>query len=249
MTFSLESYRALIKSALDAGFEPTPFDAASWPTRAMLLRHDVDYSLDMAVELARVNAELGVAGTFFILLRGHAYTALSPKSTERISELASLGQRLGLHAPATHEENLAADFAYVSSQIQLDRVFSWHNPTPQIIEKHRDRDSIDGLVNVYSKRFLDRALYRSDSNFGKTYEQLVEAFDGEREAVHLLAHPINWVAGGGSMIEVFEHAWPYLIRECEAEARTNRVYSERFPKGMPETILTDFSRLWREAAG
>ncbi len=249
MTFSLESYQALIKSALDAGFVPTVFDAESWPKRALLLRHDVDYSLDMAVKLGRVNAELGVAGTFFILLRGHAYNALSAKSIERMSELTSLGQRLGLHEPATQEVDLAADFAYFSSQAQLDPVFSWHNPTPQIIEKHRDRDSIDGLVNVYSKKFLDGALYRSDSNFGKTYEQLVEAFDGTRDAIHLLVHPINWVAGGGTMVEVFEHAWPYLMRECEAEARTNRVYGEHFPGGMPDALLTDFSRRWREAAG
>jgi len=249
MTFSLESYRALLKSALDAGFTGTAFDTKPHHGRTLFLRHDVDYSLDMAVRLARVNAEVGLAGTFFVLLRGHSYNALSPRSAERLAELTSLGQHLGLHAPGTSEEHLAADFSYLSSQVGLDRVFSWHNPTPQVIERHRGDDAVEGLLNVYSRRFLDDALYRSDSNFGKSYEELAAAFDGERDTVHLLLHPINWVAGGGSMIDVFEHAWPYLLRECEAEARTNRVYAESFPDGMPQSLLTQFAREWREAAG
>jgi hypothetical protein len=48
----------------------------------------------MAVELARINAELGAMGTFFVLLRGHAYNPASQASQERLAELLSLGQRL-----------------------------------------------------------------------------------------------------------------------------------------------------------
>jgi hypothetical protein len=46
---------------------------------------------------------------------------------------------------------------------------------------------------------------------------------------------------------VFEHAWPYLLRECELEARTNRVYSKSLPNGMPDSLLTEFARRWRES--
>jgi hypothetical protein len=249
MTFSLESYRALLETALDSGFSAAAFDGKPHRGRTMFLRHDVDYSLEMAVMLARVNAELGVAGTFFVLLRGHSYNALSPRSAERLSELTSLGQRIGLHARGTSEDRLAPDFAYMSSQVALDHVFSWHNPTPQLIEKHRDDDVVEGLVNVYSKHFLNDALYRSDSNLGKSYDELAAAFAGEHEMVHCLIHPFNWVGGGTTMLEVFENTWPFLIRECEQEARTNRVYSASFPEGMPESVLTEFSRRWREAAG
>jgi hypothetical protein len=237
-----------MRVAIDGGFEPVSFQQDSWPNRALLLRHDVDYSLEMAVRLARANAELGIAGTFFILARGHAYNPMSRTSVERIEELVSLGQRLGLHA-ARGDDNIARDFEYLSGQFPLEPVFSWHNPNEAMLEKHREREVIAGLTNVYSSRFLDEALYCSDSNFGRSYEQLAAAFDGTKAAVHLLIHPINWVAGGDSMLEVFEHAWPFLIREAELEARTNRVYSSALPDGIPDSMLAEFSRRWREAAG
>ena len=248
MMFSLDSYRDLLKIAIDGGFKPVSFHQEAWPHKALLLRHDIDYSLEMAVELARVNAELGVAGTFFILARGHAYNPTSRASAERIEALVTLGQRLGLHV-ARGDDNIARDFEYLSGQFPLERVFSWHNPTPALLEKHREREVIAGLTNVYSSRFLDEAVYCSDSNFGRSYDELAAAFEGTKPAVHLLIHPINWVAGGDSMLEVFEHAWPYLIRESELEARTNRVYSNALPDGIPDALLEEFSRRWREAAG
>jgi hypothetical protein len=247
MTYSLDSYRDLIRGALGAGFSPTAFGADSKADRVLMLRHDIDYSLEMAVTLARVNAELGVTGTFFILLRGHAYNPLSATSMERVNELVLLGQRLGLHVSGQKDDHIRADFEYLSSQVPLDPVFSWHNPTPQVLETYRDQEVVEGLTNVYSTRFLDDALYCSDSNFGRTFDEMSEALNGKRPKVHLLLHPINWVAGGNSMLEVFEHAWPYLIRECELEARTNRVYSQSLPDGMPDSLLTEFSRRWRES--
>lgn len=249
MRFSLESYRALLRSALDGGYSPASFDRGSDRERCLFLRHDVDYSSQMALGLGRVNAELGVTGTFFVLLRGHAYNPLSRTSIERFSELASLGQRLGLHVAAGSEASLASDFEYLASQLPLDRVFSWHNPTAELIETYRQLEVVDGLTNVYSKRFLDEALYRSDSNFTNTYDELVAAFEGRARSVHLLIHPINWVAGGASMIEVFENAWPFLIRESELEAKTNRVYTAGLPQGMPDSMLAEFSRRWRESVG
>ena len=205
MRFSLESYRALIRSALDAGFSPVPFTAEQpRHERSLLLRHDVDYSLEMAVQLARVNAELDVSGTFFILVRGHAYNPMSRASLARLAELLHLGQRLGLHV-AGGEEDIPVDFMQLKSAFPVEEVFSWHNPQPEVLERYREHDIVNGLV--------------------------------------------NWVAGGDTMVEVFEHAWPYLIREAELEGRTNRVYAEHFPDGMPDSLLTEFARRWRQAAG
>lgn len=248
MRFSLDSYRSLIQTAKDAAYSSAGFNEKTHGDRSLLLRHDVDYSLAMAVSLGRVNAELGVAGTFFVLLRGNSYNALSKSSLDHLNELVSLGQRIGLHIPGSNEDRLATDFELLRSLVPVDQVFAWHNPTPALLDKYREHETVEGLTNVYSKRFLDEAFYCSDSNFGRSYEQLAAAFDGKRHAVQLLLHPINWVAGGASMIEVFEHAWPYLIRECELEARTNRVYAASFPQGMPDSLLVEFSRQWRKVA-
>jgi hypothetical protein len=246
--FSVDSYRRLLRTGLDAGFKSRLFTERPSPDRALLLRHDVDYSLDMALRLAALNADMGVIGTFFVLLRGHAYNPVSKASLERLDKMASFGQRLGLHVAGGSEDRIDSDFAFLSTQIPLDPVFSWHNPSPELIQANRVQEMVGGLTNVYSTRFLDDADYLSDSNFRNTFDQLAAGFAGSRSAVHLLLHPINWVAGGDSMSEVFEHAWPYLIRECELEARTNREYSAALPSGIPDSVLVEFSRLWREAA-
>lgn len=247
MTFSLDSYRELIQGGLTKGFRPMGFCDEPRDGRTLLLRHDVDYSLEMAVHVARVNAELGVAATFFILVRAHGYNPRSKASASRLEELVKLGQRIGVHV-AGAAEDVAGDFECLSQEVQVERVFSWHNPTSAIIERYRDQESVAGLTNVYSRRFLDDALYRSDSNLDRRYEELASAFDAGMGTVHLLLHPINWVAGGDSMLDVFEHAWPYLIREAELEARTNRVYSQRMPDGVPDAVLEDFAERWRKAA-
>src|SRR5260370_16644009 len=125
----------------------------------------------MAVSLARVNSELGVTGTFFILLPGHSYNPLSATSFERVSELVLLGQRLGLHVAGQKEDQIAADFEYLSSQFPLDPVFSWHNPSPEVLAKYRDQEGVDGLTNVYSTRFLHHPLYLSHSNSPTTFTE------------------------------------------------------------------------------
>jgi hypothetical protein len=250
VSFSLDSYRALLTAGLDAGYVTAGFTDPPTPGRTLLLRHDVDYSLDMALQLARVNAELGAGGTFFILLRGHAYNPLSSTSMVRLHDIVGLGQRLALHAAGPHaKDRLVADFEYLAGQLPLEPAFSWHNPTPEQIAADRNHDRVSGLVNVYSRPFLEEAEYLSDSNFRNSPEDLVAALQGALPVMHLLIHPINWVAGGASMLEVFARAWPYILRESEREARSNRVYASSLPDGMPESLLIEFSRRWREAAG
>ncbi len=66
--------------------------------------------------------------------------------------------------------------------------------------------------------------------------------------MQLALHPFNWIAGGSDMMEVLATTWKFIIREREIELLRNRVYQERFPMGMPETVLDAFTTLMlREA--
>src|SRR5690348_8315965 len=70
--YSLDAYRALIHFAQNKGYRISPFELNPLP-QTIILRHDVDYSLRIALNLARVNAALGIRGTFFVLLRSQIY--------------------------------------------------------------------------------------------------------------------------------------------------------------------------------
>jgi len=107
--FSKDSYVGLIKLAEGEGFQFRGFQEENLGQRTIYLRHDVDYSLSMAVELARINASLGVRGTFFVLLRSQIYNLLSHWALDQVKEILASGQRVAFHCalpasiPANHE--------------------------------------------------------------------------------------------------------------------------------------------------
>ena len=255
--YSMAGYRRLIAAARDAGFQFASFvEGPSAPGRCLYLRHDVDFSLAAAVELAETNAALGVRGTFFVLLRSEIYNLLSPWSVERIRDLGRLGQEVALHylePPGAQNDDLARrvseDFETVCREVPtLRRVVSWHNPSERLLSL-RGEGTVGGLVNVYSTAFTTESLYLSDSNLRHTGEALEAALaDAPTRHVQLLLHPINWVVGGSSVVDVLAGAWRYVIREREHGMRSNRVYATAFPEGVPDTIIDGFVRNWRVAA-
>src|SRR5437879_10809280 len=111
--------------ALSSGYRMAPFSRPPSKTeRRIYLRHDVGYSLEMAVRLAEVNAELGVRGTFCVLLRSQIYNLLSEKSMALVAQIHALGQEIGLHAPlgsmkerGSAEARLRSDFGLVKANL------------------------------------------------------------------------------------------------------------------------------------
>jgi hypothetical protein len=256
--YNLDAYERLIQLALAQNYRFVAFDSPREDAeKRILLRHDVDYSLSMAVELARVNARHGVAATFCLLLRGQVYNLLSRWSLGLAGELHDLGQHVGLHFVAGDAggEDLDALAAAVVSDCDLLRatlpnasaVFSWHNPAPGLMAMARDWCP-RGLVNAYHRHFVADIPYYSDSNFRNSCADFERVLGAGHATMQLLFHPINWVAGGESMVEVFSRAWPFVLREREEEFLTNRVYQAVFPDGMPQTVLARFSRHWLHEA-
>ena len=102
-SFSYTVFERLIGSFRDGGYHlldfPAAFRAASSPAGSpiLLLRHDIDFDLEKAVELARVENRLDLRATYFVLVRTAFYNVFSADSTQRIRELLALGHRLGLH--------------------------------------------------------------------------------------------------------------------------------------------------------
>ena len=266
MNYSLQSYRLIVERALDAGYSFLPFTvgedetasaSSSSSAKLIYLRHDVDYSLEMALEVARVNAALGVGGTFCVLLRSQIYNLLSSWSLDLVRQIDALGQHVALHATVAAgrsqigemESALRADFEFARRDLpMMSPVFCWHNPTPEALELSAPLDRMAGLVNAYSRRFTGDIAYFSDSNLRHSVDDFLRFVGGEHAALQLLFHPFNWVAGGSSMREVLAGTWPYIIREREREMRLNRAHRQMLPEGMPREVLDDFAERWQLAA-
>lgn len=256
--YSLETYKSIVRQALSSGYRIAPFSLpASKSDRRIYLRHDVDYSLEMALRLAEVNAELGVQGTFCVLLRSQIYNLLSDRSLSVVESIAALGQNLGLHASVpstlpddgTVEARIRADFECVRYNCSVvGAVCSWHNPTPEILERYLASPRVAGLVNTYSASFVREIAYYSDSNMRHSVEDFMRLVgEGGLACMQLLLHPLNWVAGGHSMRDVFSGTWPYVIREREMDMRENHFYACALPDGMPDRVVRGFVKEWRRS--
>ena len=220
-------------------------------TSAVYLRHDVDYSLRLAIELAKINSEMGAIGTFCLLLRTPTYNLLSAESLELAQEIIFHGQKIALHyavpshVPKTDNNFIKLimyDFELLKHNIpDIAPVFAWHNPTSDVIERGLNL-KIDGLINAYSREFIKDIPYYSDSNFRTSvaeFETIIE--NNVDKTIHLLFHPLNWIVGGNNMIDILAKTWQFMIREQEKEFLKNRVYSHMFPNGMSDQILQVFA--------
>jgi hypothetical protein len=185
-TFDLAHYRELLRAAKFGGYRFAGFDRAP-QAGDLILRHDVDLSLDAALAVAEAEAEEGAWSTWFLMTRSVFYNLESQDGELAIARLRELGHRVGHHAV----------YPNVDLDERFDPVVAWHNPDPEFM-----RAEIPGAVNVMSDTFFDPGRYRSDSNQhwrqGCPHEQLA---GGQFEWLQLLIHPEIWAFGGATMRE------------------------------------------------
>lgn len=205
--FDLAHYRELLGAARTGGYRFAAFDRDPRPGD-LFLRHDVDLSLEAALELARLEAELGVRATYFLMTRSVFYNLGSPAGQQALSALRSLGHAVGHHAVYPH----------VDLDERFDRVVAWHNPDPEFVSQ-----PIDGAVNVMEQPWFDPERYRSDSNqrwrHGCPHEQLAR---GELDWLQLLVHPEIWVHPGATMRETM-----LAMLDAERERRLEQLAEDR----------------------
>ena len=184
--FDLTHYGELLAAAKSGGYRFAFFDREP-AAGDLLLRHDVDLSLDAALALAELEAEAGAQATYFLMTRSVFYNLGSHEGERALARLRELGHRVGLHAV----------YPKLDLDERFDRVVAWHNPDPDFM-----REPLDGAVNVMQHPYFDPDHYRSDSNqhwrSGCPHEDLAA---GSFEWLQLLTHPEIWAYPGATMRE------------------------------------------------
>ena len=92
--------------------------------RPVILRHDVDLSLDGALAVAEVEAEEGAWSTWFLMTRSVFYNLASSEGEAAIARLRELGHRVAHHAV----------WPDVDLDDRFDAVVAWHNPDPEYMQ-------------------------------------------------------------------------------------------------------------------
>jgi len=205
--FSLRHYRDLLEAAKAGGYGWAGFDRAP-EDGDLILRHDVDLSLDAAIAMAEVETAAGAWSTWFLMTRSVFYNLGSAEGERAISRLRELGHRVAHHAV----------WPDVDLDARFDKVVAWHNPDPEYM-----RAPVDGATNVMEAPFFDPEHYRSDSNQhwrnGCPHEQLERR---DFAWLQLLTHPEIWAFTGRTMRESMES-----LLDADRAARFEHLKADR----------------------
>ena len=205
--FDLDHYAELLDAAKTGGYRFAFFDREPEPGD-LLLRHDVDLSLEAALRLAELETEAGAQATYFLMTQSVFYNLGSPEGEQALGRLRELGHRVGLHAVYPRFE----------LDDRFDPVVAWHNPDPEFM-----REPLDDAINVMQSGYFDPEHYRSDSNQqwrnGCPHEELAA---GGFEWLQLLTHPEIWAYPGETMRETM-----LAMLETERERDLARLAEDR----------------------
>lgn len=199
-SFTLSAYRDLLETAINSDYkfmafhDPERFDG----NKNCLLRHDIDADLGAAVEIAKIEANLGVGATYFLMLRSPIYNLMGRENTRLVQEIIGLGHWLGLH----YDEGFYPDTRYKTEEwIALEagilsRMFgkkietiSFHQPSQNVLN---GGIKLKRFVNTYDKNDLPDYFYISDSNMLWKHDPYDVFSRSLHRRIHLLIHPLWW---------------------------------------------------------
>lgn len=199
MNFTYSAYVHLIKLLQEAGYVITNYDDYDRSARCVILRHDIDNSLEKAFDLARVEQQMGgVRSTYFIMLTSDFYNVFSLKSVKLLEGILSGGHEIGLHFDEVRypesmgnaeaiKEKIFAEAEILSKAVgRAVTKVSMHRPSQSILESNF---TIPGMINTYSEKFFKEFKYLSDSRrrWREPVEEIIREHRHER--LQILLHP------------------------------------------------------------
>ena len=242
--FTVAGYKALLEEFLKRGYQVKRFADSEPDRKHLVLRHDLDMSVQAALPIARVERELNVVATYFVLMRSEMYNPLSLRSLRTLGDLAKLGHETGVHLDASlYGDDIAAlDQVAARECIALEtltgqpvKILSFHRPAPSV--QGLDR-TIAGRHHTYEPKYFHEMGYCSDSRGGWHHGHPLEHLAvTEGRALQLLTHPIWWNAGPGESArekldrfatDRFDLLRAELARNCE-------VYPQEYRALAPES--------------
>ena len=192
-----------------------------------ILRHDIEFSIDRAYKLAKIEKELGVVSTYTVQVRNNTYNALSEKNINLISKIRNLGHHIGLHQNPPSSLKLDTLKDYIMRDItiledsygfEIDR-FAFHRPKKEYLNCYVE---LENKINCYDRKFFhffDKRpesldiLYLADSNHKWKYGYPLDFDFLKINKLQLLTHPFSWSEKGGDNYGNFVS----LIRERNDE--------------------------------
>jgi hypothetical protein len=199
--FTMSNYKKLLEIALQNYSFSFYSDIKSYGNKTMILRHDVEFSVPIALEMAKIEHQLGIKSTYFIQLHGDFYNALESNTFNIFKEIESLGHEIALHFDAhfwqIENEKDLDQFLHIDKKtfalyFQVEpKVFSFHNNNAFTLSCNKD--SYLGMINVYADYYKKDIGYCADSTGYWRFEILEDRLIMAKDSVlQVLIHDGMW---------------------------------------------------------
>lgn len=194
MQFTYEAYKNMLLQLKESQYYFSSYHNWERFPKCVIMRHDIDQSMQAALNVAQIEAENGVSATYFVLLGSNFYNPASPGVQADIKKLRNMGHEVGLHFDKS---------AYVATTLPMPQLIqrearvmealcgfpittvSMHRPTSELLDSNLQ---IPGLINVYDKVFFRDFKYISDSRrqWREPVSDIIRG--GQYKRLHILTH-------------------------------------------------------------
>lgn len=221
MEFTFLAYQYLLELLEDENYIVTNYhDYISYPdsSNIVILRHDIDYSIAKAYEMAMLEADEGIKSTYFVLVTSEFYNVAAKRNVDMLKRMQKMGHEIGLHFDEAcyAEKNINEITALCEKERKLLEniidepvtTISMHRPSKIMLENNLQFKS---MVNSYSNVFFKEFKYVSDSRmyWREDVEKIIRSHRYNR--LHILTHAFWYdkLAGMGTrekLINFITHA-------------------------------------------
>lgn len=245
--FSFEDYKEIIRIIQSTG-RGCGYAEAKNRDKFIIMRHDVEYSVERAYNMAKVEQSMDFVSTYFFQWTNNSYNILSRRNMDMIKDMHERGQNIGLHFAL----NGMTDMQLVRKQIKKEidilsemfgfaiTQFSVHRPSKDIL---RENIKMDGILNAYQDDFFTFAeqitedtklgvKYMSDANHIWRYGYPDEANITGYDKVQILTHPFAWCKEGYDNFDnyrsMMQEKYVELVESVDNECKDFGEYKDYF---------------------
>jgi len=197
MEFTYASYKALVNWISNKGYTFSNFNEFNSIQKSVVMRHDIDLSVEKALEMALIDHSLGVKSTFFFLITSNFYNLMTSENKIKLKKIIELKHTIGLHfdelqyninSVEEFEKYLAYEISILEKFLDLKiNVFSNHRPSEFVLNglQLNNRD----IINAYSTENFKVAKYFSDSRMNWREDIYSQISKNDYSRIQINIHP------------------------------------------------------------
>lgn len=168
-------------------------------TQKLWIRHDVDFSINKALQFAEFESQIGVKSTYYILVNGNYYNPYQSDNLQKIKMIRELGHGVGIHYDLTAVKS--SGVGAQSNNIQAHRALLEHGIMSEIkyVTFHKPMNGVPPSYDLVTE-MANVDLYYPDMN--KDYKYISDSGCNWREDpyqtsfhypnIQINTHPVWW---------------------------------------------------------